>query len=169
MLARRDGRPGPRLKPVDIDCAANRRRPGARRHRSTPAYLPRQLPDFNTPPPPCTLRTVGAFIRDRQGDRQGRLGDLMEGETTMDNLAIFLRFTAGRFVVNKTGLAGSYRVTMNFDSRAAMRGPDVAAATTDDAPSVFTAIQEQFGLKLESTRAPRETLIVDRLERPTEN
>jgi uncharacterized protein (TIGR03435 family) len=91
-----------------------------------------------------------------------------EGDTTLDNLAIALRFSAGRFVVNKTGLSGSYRVTMNFDNRPALLGPAVAAPAAD-APSVFTAIQEQLGLKLESSRAPRETLVIDRLDRPIQN
>jgi uncharacterized protein (TIGR03435 family) len=171
VLARRDGRLGRGIKPVDIDCdariAAERAAAEAARNAGTP---PRpQLPDFNAPPPPCTLRTVGASLRDRVGDRQGRLGDLLEGETTMANLADALRPSAGRVVVNKTGLSGSYRVTMNFDSMAARRGPDATGLTTDGAPSVFTAIQEQLGLKLESSRALRETLVIDRLERPTEN
>jgi uncharacterized protein (TIGR03435 family) len=114
------------------------------------------------------VRIVGAAVRDRSGDRQGRLGDLMEGEMTMANLAMALRPWTGRFVVNKTGLSGSYRVTMNFDSTAARRGPDAASAP-DAGPSVFTAVREQLGLKLESSRAPLETLIIDRLDRPTEN
>jgi uncharacterized protein (TIGR03435 family) len=172
VLARRDGRLGPGLKPVDIDCAARIAADRAAAEAALNAGAPppaSQRPDLSAPPAPCTMRTVGAFMRDRTGDRQGRLGDLMEGETTMDNLAITLRFTAGRFVVNKTGLSGTYRVAMNFDLMAALRGPQVAASTTDDAPPLFTAIQEQLGLKLESSRAPRDTLIIDRLERPTEN
>jgi len=60
-------------------------------------------------------------------------------------------------------------VRMNFDMRAAGQGPDVNASTTDTASSVFTAVQEQLGLKLVSSRALRETLVIDRLERPTEN
>ena len=86
----------------------------------------------------------------------------------MADLAMVLRPWAGRFVVNKTGLSGSYRVTMNFDSTAVRRGP-AAVASTDAAPSVFTAVQEQLGLKLESSSAQIETLVIDRLERPTEN
>lgn len=55
------------------------------------------------PPPPCTVRTVGANLR---ADKQGQLGDLMERDTSMDRLAEALRISAGRIVVNKTGLSG---------------------------------------------------------------
>ena len=86
----------------------------------------------------------------------------------MDNLATALRLAVGRVVVNKTGLPGSYRVTMNFDMMSAPRR-DAAASTPDTAPSVFTAVQEQLGLKLESSRAQGERLVIDRIERPTED
>jgi uncharacterized protein (TIGR03435 family) len=73
--------------------------------------------------------------------------------------------------VDKTGLPGSYRVRMNFDMRPPRLGPDVTppADTADAIPSVFTAVREQLGLKLESSKTIRDTLIIDRLERPTEN
>lgn len=169
VLARSDGRLGPGIKPLAMDCEriAAERTAAAARNAATPP-LQGQRTDFNAPPPPCTVRIVAAVLRDRSGDRQGRLGDLLEGETTMANLAMALRPSAGRVVVNKTGLSGSYRVTMNFDSMAARRGPDVAS-TPDAGPSVFTAVQEQLGLKLESSRTPLDTLIIDRLERPSEN
>jgi len=71
-------------------------------------------------------------------------------------------------VIDKTNLTGTYRVRMNFDSAGARRGPDVV--TPDNAgPSVFSAVQEQLGLKLESSKTLTETLIIDRLERPSEN
>jgi uncharacterized protein (TIGR03435 family) len=167
VLARSDGRLGAGIKPVDIDCDA-RAAAEASRNAGTPPPRP-QPQDLTVPPPPCTLRTVTALVRDRLGDRLGRLGDVLEGETTMANLADALRVSAGRVVVNKTGLSGAYRVTMNFDSTAVRRGLDATASTPDGAPSVFTAIQEQLGLKLESSRALRETLVIDRLERPSEN
>jgi uncharacterized protein (TIGR03435 family) len=92
----------------------------------------------------------------------------MEGDMTMERLAGFLRSAAGRVVVDKTGLAGSYRLTLTYDRMATLRGPDTAPAA--DAPlSVFTAVQEQLGLKLESSKTTRELLIIDRLERPNEN
>ena len=46
---------------------------------------------------------------------QGRLGDLLEGNTSMDQFADALRVSAGRVVINKTGLPGSYRIAMNYD------------------------------------------------------
>ena len=87
----------------------------------------------------------------------------------MDILAALLRAAAGRYVVDKTGLIGSYHVALNYDNMAALRAPDAAALTPGAAPSVFTAVQEQLGMKLESSRALRETLVIDHLERPTEN
>ena len=57
---------------------------------------------------------------------------------------------------------------MNFDFLAAVRPPSVDPPI-DAGPSVFTAIQEQLGLKLEPSKAIRDTLVIDRLERPTPN
>jgi uncharacterized protein (TIGR03435 family) len=58
---------------------------------------------------------------------------------------------------------------MTFDRLAGLRGPQTDASRPDAAPSVFTAVQEQLGLKLESSRAMVETLVIDRFERPSEN
>ena len=98
---------------------------------------------------------------------QAQLGDVLEG-APIARLADLLRVSAGRVVVDKTGLAGSYHVTLNYDMMAARRPPSVTPAP-DSAPAVFTAIQEQLGLKLEPSRTPRDTLIIDHIERPTPN
>jgi uncharacterized protein (TIGR03435 family) len=162
LLARSDRRLGPGLKPLDLDCE----RITAERTAGPPA--PAQPPDFGATPPTCTLRTVGAPLRDSSGDKQGRLGDLLEGEGTMALLAQALRFSVVRPVVDKTGLSGSYRVTMNFDMRSG-RGVSDAAAAPGAAPSVFTALAEQLGLRLESSRTSTDTLVIDHFDRPTEN
>jgi bla regulator protein BlaR1 len=76
-------------------------------------------------------------------------------------LATRLAGVVGRLVIEKTGLQG----TFNFGLKWAA---DLAGAEpSGDAPSIFTALQEQLGLKLESSRGPVEVLVVDHVEQPT--
>ena len=58
---------------------------------------------------------------------------------------------------------------MTFNTMAALRGPDITAPAQNAGPSIFAAIQEQLGLKLESAKAPVELLVIDRVERPSQN
>ena len=67
-----------------------------------------------------------------------------------------------RFVEDRTGLRGVF----DFDLKWM---PDETAATDLSYPSIFTALQEQLGLKLESTKGPVEVLVIDSVERPTED
>lgn len=157
VLARADGRLGPGLKRSEVDCAALA---AARRAQAEAAKAAGQPP----PPPVAVFSTVGAVPA--CGFNFGF--DRFEGDTTLAALAPLLRSMAGRPVVDKTGLTGSYRVNFQF-SRSSLEpaAPDAPAGT--DSPSFFTAVQEQLGLKLESTRIPVEVLVIDRIERPTEN
>ena len=107
-------------------------------------------------------------MRERLGDGQSAQGGLLEGEGTMATLAGALRLGAGRLVVDKTGLTGSYRVTLNFDAAFARRPPDVQPPE-NAGPSVFVALPNQLGLKLEASKTMVDTLVVDHLERPAEN
>src|SRR5258705_7811378 len=74
VLSRRDGRLGPGITLLDVDCdaqnAAARAAADAARDAGTPRPPPPR-PDFNASPPPCTLRSVGASLRDGRGDRLG--------------------------------------------------------------------------------------------------
>jgi uncharacterized protein (TIGR03435 family) len=89
-----------------------------------------------------------------------------------DTVAILVRELAqalGRVVLNRTGLVGRYDLTLRWtpdDGPAAMLNgaPDPAAP-----PEIFTAIQEQLGLKLEPAKGPVPTLVIDRVEMPSEN
>jgi uncharacterized protein (TIGR03435 family) len=170
VLARSDGRLGSGIKLIDTDCVrvAAERAAAAAAARAAGIMPPQnQIPDFKAPPPPCTLRTVNNVLR---GD--GLVGAVVEGEGTMDDLAGSMTFGAGRHVVNKTGLSGSYRVTLNYDAKASRLGPSSATTDATDPTglaSIFTAVQEQLGLKLESSREVTDTLVIDHLERPTEN
>ncbi|HWE51975.1 MAG TPA: TIGR03435 family protein [Bryobacteraceae bacterium] len=84
---------------------------------------------------------------------------------SMESLADFLMSEAGRPVLNKTGLTDPYRISLDWAADTAPAGNDGSAL-----PSLFTALQEQLGLKLAPARSPVEVLVVDRIERtPTEN
>jgi uncharacterized protein (TIGR03435 family) len=77
-----------------------------------------------------------------------------------DELAIWVK----RKVIDKTDLQQRFDVSLRWN-------PDETAptATGDAAPSIFTALQEQLGLKLENSKGPVEVLVIDSAERPSEN
>jgi uncharacterized protein (TIGR03435 family) len=88
-------------------------------------------------------------------------------DETMAMLARQLEDRAGRPVIDETGLTGHYDLKLHTEW---MRRPGDTADAPDPAPSVFTAVQEQLGLKLESSTAPFDRLIIDSMDRePTEN
>lgn len=82
----------------------------------------------------------------------------------VSRIADFLRVSAGRPIVDRTGLTGNYEFTLVYRPETG-RPPD----PSDDRPNVFTALQEQLGLKLESARGPVQFILVERIERPTPN
>jgi len=73
----------------------------------------------------------------------------------------------GRFVIDKTGLTGRFDMDLKFtpDQLQPAAGNDGA----NDFPSLFAAIQEQLGLKLEAQRAPVDTLVIDSAQRAEDN
>jgi uncharacterized protein (TIGR03435 family) len=152
VLAREDRRFGPGMKPSEIDCVAKAAADAAAIAAGSPPP-PRAFPGPNDTPPPCSP----LFVTTR-----------VEGDTTMENLARFLRSAAGRPIIDKTGLKGSYRIKVQFDRAFGQSGPDLAPSA-NSLPTVFSALPEQLGLKLESSTAERDVLVIDRLERPTEN
>lgn len=146
VLARGDGRLGPKLKPSAHDCLAES---AAARQRSGP-------------PPP--LITDADFL-DSCGMRFGA-GRIIGGGMTMQGFTFNLRGLAGRVVRDKTGLTGFYVMDFTFAEPNQATG---AAPDPNDAPSVFTALQEQLGLKLEPDRQALQFVVIDHIERPTEN
>jgi len=86
-------------------------------------------------------------------------------------LAAVLVAQAGRIVVDRTGLEGRFDFSLEWVPDAAnlpsINGAKMVPA--EDGPSLFTAVQEQLGLKLESTKAPVQVLVIDRAEKAAEN
>lgn len=82
----------------------------------------------------------------------------------LTSLTAMLSRQLHRTVLDKTGLTGKYDLDLKW-------APDDGQDPSPDssAPSIFTALQEQLGLKLQSSRGPVETLVVDHVEMPSEN
>jgi uncharacterized protein (TIGR03435 family) len=101
--------------------------------------------------------------KDPGGVRMGR-GELVGTAAPIAPLLDALSVQLGRPVVDRTGLTGRYSFTLKF-------APAQAAtdAQSDAGPSLFTAVEDQLGLRLESTRAPVPVLVVDHIERPSAN
>jgi len=93
--------------------------------------------------------------------RQGPEGKMLLTGTDapVAYLARELSNRVGRTVVDKTGLHGNYDFKMTF-------APDLADS---EGPSIFTAVDEQLGLKLEAQRGPVEVIVIDQVEHPTPN
>jgi uncharacterized protein (TIGR03435 family) len=147
VIARADGRPGPAMKPSTQDCEAMM--DAARRGK-----LP--LPPGPNDPVRCGTR--------------GTTGRMQVGGMPLLSFANMLSGRVQRTVVDRTGLAGAWDFEINFapESAPIPAPPGVELPPGDPtAPSLFTAIQEQLGLRLQSTKGPVEVLVVDRIEQPT--
>ena len=93
-----------------------------------------------------------------------RLDGIRSNRMQMNRLAALLSRTTRMPVLDKTGLTGFYQFDLRYANEVSP-GPEDAAR-----PSVFTAVREQLGLKLESKKGPVEVLVVDHTERiPMEN
>jgi uncharacterized protein (TIGR03435 family) len=156
VLARSDGKLGPRMTPSATDCAA---RMAEMRARGGPPAPP--APGER---PPCGARMFP--------------GNVSAGAMTMTQIVNGLARMSGlnRTVVDRTGLTGSYDFDLTFtpDQMPQGRGdPPPGApplpAIDPNGPSLFTALQEQLGLKLEPARGPVNVLVIDNVEPPTDD
>jgi uncharacterized protein (TIGR03435 family) len=87
-----------------------------------------------------------------------------------DFVSVLQRAILDRPVVDKTGLAGRYDFDLEWAPDESQFGGDVGVAPSDaPIPPFFTALQQQLGLRLEATRGPIETIVVDHAERPSAN
>ena len=146
--ARPDRPVGPDLRRARVDClaiAADAEKRG----------IAPQLPQPQGNRPACGTRSAP--------------GSMMGTGVSMADLARNLAGPAGRMVVDKTGLTGAWDLDLKYVPDQPLPPiPGLPAAPTDGA-SLFTALQEQLGLKLESQLAPVDVLTIVSIERPTEN
>ena len=105
------------------------------------------------------------------GMRIGR-GRITTQAISMDNFSKNLGRLPGRPVVDRTALKGKFAFTLEWtpdpSQPTGLLGPS-PAPVDDSGPSIFTALQEQLGLKLEPQKGPVEILVIDHVEKPSEN
>jgi len=180
VMVRPDGRPGPNLKATPADCQATiaERNAAAQAFaagRGAPPPLPGMpggppAPDLDAilkgAPPPCGM---GRFLT----------GNVAASGQTMAQLVTTLSDWVGRPVIDKTELTGVYDFTLKFAPEGVrasgplgptltlLQGQVQSPPADPNAPSLSAALEEQLGLKLESSRGPVEVVVIDRLERPT--
>jgi len=109
---------------------------------------------------PVTGECVPAPTGGPCGSFRAANGRIEATQATMTQFAARLTRSLAQNVVDKSGLTGMYDLTLVWAPENEVQG---------DAPTVYTAIQEQLGLRLESTRGPVDTFVVERVDKPTDN
>jgi len=152
VLSRGDGRLGERLVPSTTDCSGR----GARRGGPPPPLVPGQRPG-------CGMR-IGP-------------GTISAGGMSLALFANGIAPMVGRVVVDRTGLTGTFDIDLEWTPDQVPQGGPAGAGgplggadlppVDPNGPSIFTAVQEQLGLKLDSARGPVDVLVVDSVSPPT--
>ena len=98
-------------------------------------------------------------------------GKLNAGGMAMSNLATALAPQVGRIIIDKTELTGNYDFELTYAPEAiGAGGPPLInggpVPVDPNTPTLFTALQEQLGLKLDAQRGPVDVVVIDRLEQP---
>jgi uncharacterized protein (TIGR03435 family) len=97
------------------------------------------------------------------GGGGGNIRNFHFTNTSMQDLALFMLVEVDRPVVDHTGVQGRYDFPLKFSK------DDVNTPDPEAPPRIFTAIQEQVGLKFEPVRAPADVIVIDKIERPSAN
>lgn len=134
VLARSDGRLGPRLRRPTSDYCAKR-------------FEAESKPGMTPPPPGSPVCGIS-----------GGSTELTAGSFPLSAFAGFLARQARRIVIDRTGLMGVWDFDLKWS-------PPNTPDPDPDRPSIFTALQEQLGLRLDATTGPVEVLVIDRIER----
>ena len=148
VLAKRDGTLGKGMRRSTVDCLAIRRAADEAAKGGPPA------PNPNTP----GRVSCGLMIT---------IGRIQLGGRPLSDLTNALTAMTQRRVVDRTGLTGEWEIDISFTPPSISPGTDGLPPDLGMA-SLFTAIQEELGLKLEATRLPTSVMVVDHVERPVE-
>jgi uncharacterized protein (TIGR03435 family) len=143
VIARPDGKLGPQLRSSTQQCD--------------------QVGRSGGPPSPAPSTTLFCGM-------QGTAGHIRSNGLQLSALAAALMSQVERVVVDQTGLSGGWDLELQFAAPApanSTTGVTERPATSPDAPSIYTAVQEQLGLKLEPAKGQVEMLVIESVDRPT--
>jgi uncharacterized protein (TIGR03435 family) len=152
VKARSDGRLGPQIRPSAIDCLAIEKE---RANGPRPT-----VQELMATTRPCTTKG----FRDSAG--------FASDSITLLGIAEYVNAAVDRPVLDRTGLAGYFEATLRWANPTPASPGDAATGTApvpSEGPSVFTALQEQLGLKLEPRQEPIDMRVIDHIELPTPN
>ena len=151
VVARSDGRLGPSLRQVDVDCASLASGPRGR---------------GAAPPSPDDPGTCGTSMRPGVFNANAQtLAQIASSLATLSNTGMSLY----RPIIDRTGLTGTFNATLRFTPDTIPTQDPNAAPADSNGPSIFAAVQEQLGLKLEPQKAAIDVLVVDEAQRPAAN
>ena len=145
VRARADGQLGPQLHASSVDCDAV---------RAAVAKGAAQ-PTSSDGRPVCRGRAQAGFIT--------------AGAVSIDEVVQNMSRLVGRLIVDRTGLQGRYDLDLKFAPDADLTAAPAADRPPDALPSLFVALQEQLGLRLEPQRAPVDVVVIDSIQRPVED
>jgi uncharacterized protein (TIGR03435 family) len=153
VIARSDRRLGPQLRQSQVDCAAMM------------AAVPIQVAPRPALSNPGARQACDTFV--------GVPPLFAADGVSMAQLATSLSRVVARTVVDRTGLTGLFDFELQWTPEVPQRPTSIfrlnGIDVDPDGPSIFTALQEQLGLKLESRAGPVQILVIDHVERPTED
>jgi uncharacterized protein (TIGR03435 family) len=149
VMASENGQPGPELRRSSLDCQT----------AATPGQPRQPAPADDPARPTCGMR-IGP-------------GRMVVGGTPVSQLATVLSQFVQRIVIDRTDLAGPFDLHLSWTPEGLLPpGPPPPGApplppVDPNGPSIFAALQEQLGLKLEPQQAPLDVVVIDRVDRPT--
>ena len=149
VMAKEDRAPGPELRVSALDCDSGTRAGQAG---------PRPASGADPAQPTCGMRVAP--------------GQMVIGGTPMPQFATVLSGFVQRVVLDRTGLDGAYDFRLSWTPARIPQGPPPPGAPSlppvdPNGPSIFAALQEQLGLRLDAQEAPLEVVVIDQVERPT--
>ena len=154
-FARRDRELGSQMRPTSTDCT-----------KATTLTVDEVRAAARDGWPPCGMSYFVSFVTTAGPGNTVKMRVRRSG-TTLAALATALQTNVERPVVDQTGLNGRFDVEYSFAPQPPT--PGVESVFGPEAPPLFVALEEQLGLKLDSRRLTVPVLVIDSIERPSEN